>query len=276
MKAKLSESPVFQSLTTSHDWILPNREKMISRSRSSVTLLSFAMKISFLGTSTSACGRSPIISSTCACDLAFLSASRRARSSGSPSESSSGFAPYGTLAPIVSAAGGAMTPPVVSSSADSSAASGSASAATPHGSSRTWLDRTRASCHGLPVSSRYKAPSFSSTSRPSATSPTTQCKPSSRCVRSSPRSVKKNCEPYAPSSPSPPPTFPTHAIDSKPAASCFRRFSPDGGSHSTNRPSGVRRRSSGFFFSFGAGGARPPDPVPVGSPVWARHRGCTL
>ena len=83
----------------SHDSMRPKRLKMISKSASSVALLSLAIKSSFLGTSTSACGRSPIISRTSACDLAFFSASRAARSASvRPSSFSLAAAPYATRA----------------------------------------------------------------------------------------------------------------------------------------------------------------------------------
>mmetsp|Transcript_1134 Transcript_1134/g.3368 ORF Transcript_1134/g.3368 Transcript_1134/m.3368 type:complete len:290 (-) Transcript_1134:244-1113(-) len=257
MNAKFNESPVFQSRTMSHDSMRPKRLKMISKSASSVALLSLAMKSSFLGTSTSACGRSPIISRTSACDLAFFSASRAARSASvRPSSFSLAAAPYATRA--VTRSAGCTS--CVGDGGQSGKSGGSG-----NGSSSTCACVILTSSQGRPSASRYSAPIFCSTSMPSATSPTTQWPPASRCSVSSPRSVKKNCEPYAWRSPWSPATLPMDATLTRPARSCGRRCWPRFGPHVT------KRRDA----SLSADAAAPPRPVAVGSPVCARQFGWT-
>ena len=64
------ESPVFQSLITSHDTTLPNLEKIISRSSDYVTGFNLQTNNTFFGGSISASGRSSRIVRTCALFLA--------------------------------------------------------------------------------------------------------------------------------------------------------------------------------------------------------------
>ena len=73
MNAYCNESPVFQSLMISHDFMGPNREKISSRSWSYVTGLSLQTKSTFFGGSTSASGRSSSISRTAALVLDWCS-----------------------------------------------------------------------------------------------------------------------------------------------------------------------------------------------------------
>mmetsp|Transcript_10686 Transcript_10686/g.27413 ORF Transcript_10686/g.27413 Transcript_10686/m.27413 type:complete len:202 (+) Transcript_10686:258-863(+) len=152
----------------SHDVMVPKRENMISRSSSVVTGFSLHTNSMLDGGLTSASGRSPIISSTTARDLASsvrmlasISSAVRWSSIGTQSSSSRSVA--------VSNSG----------SGDISGMWSSSWAGSSKGSSSTRVWRMRMFCIGRPALSTNASLMLSTMSMPSATSPKMVCLPSS-------------------------------------------------------------------------------------------------
>ena len=159
----------------SHDTTFPKREKIRSKSSSSVTGLSLQMNSTFGGGAASASGRSPIISRTAARFFASWSCCR----SYTALESASSFAVLGSQS-----SSSRLGSSEIWRSGDASIAAAYISSSFGTGgvgSSRMMVWWMRTFCNGLPSLSHGISLIASSTSHPSATCPNTVCFPSKLC-----------------------------------------------------------------------------------------------
>lgn len=182
-KAYCSESPVLASQMISQLMIVPNREKINSRSSLLVIWLSLQTKSTFSGGATSAKGRSPTISSVRAC--ARASRARRTASivSGSPDSSIDSSSPTRREASWAAVGtgeeGGTRRPG--GSGKGSSACEDQllfSSPRTRRSSPRTMTWRILISLSGFPWPSVNASLIFASVSSPSTTLPNGACFPS--------------------------------------------------------------------------------------------------